>query len=81
MVDRIDNIWAFISSDESGEGVVAMFTQDIGWVPMIAADEARMISIKPIAQAIAKDQQKKIKLIRLTTREEVEEYDGQKTAS
>jgi hypothetical protein len=77
MVDRIDSIYAFISSDETGEGVVAMWTQDMGWLPMIAADEARLENLKPVARVIADTQKRKVKLIKLTTRVEVEEYDGE----
>lgn len=71
--DKIDTIYAFIAFNETGEGIVAMPAAD-GWMPMIAADAARLESLRPIAKQIAQSTKIAIKLIRLTTREELETY-------
>jgi hypothetical protein len=75
--DCIDEMYAFISSDETGEGVVAMLLQDGTQLPMIGADMERIDSLREIAQAIATHSRMKIKLIKLSVREELEEINPQ----
>lgn len=77
-VDRIDTIYAFISSDETGEGVCGMpLPNGSGILPMIAADEKRLESLRPIAQMLASFTKKKIKLIKLSVREDLETIEPQ----
>lgn len=72
---RIDQLWAFISSDETGEGLCAAPLLGPGsMVPLIAADEARLKSIAPWAQKIATMSGKTVKLVKLTAREEIAEF-------
>ena len=56
---RIDEVYVFVSSDETGEGVCAMVRDGLA-VPLIAADEARMKSLLPIARLIAKESGKQV---------------------
>ena len=73
----IDEVFVFVSVDQDGEGIVGQTVQLMGqtvFMPFVCADKARMESLKPAAKKIAKESGKKIKLIRLSTREEVEEY-------
>lgn len=73
---RIDEIWAAVSVDETGhEGLCAFFTGS-GWMPLIAADEKRLVEIRRIAKDLALQRQIKIKLIRLADRSELETWDG-----
>lgn len=69
---RIERIFAFIAEENpQDEGVVAM---KIGtnWMPLVGADMARIESLRPIAQDIAKATGKTIKLIVFETRKELE---------
>ncbi len=70
---RIDALWAFVSVDEDGnEGLCAMSLP--GWpgpMPLIAADEARLRSLIPMAERLAAATKTRIRLIKLTTREEL----------
>lgn len=69
---RIDAIWAVLAEGERGEGVCgARFGQN--WVPLVAADEARLKSILPIARGIAKENGMKLKLVKYSVREDVED--------
>jgi hypothetical protein len=69
---RIDAIWAFVSVGEDGnEGVCAYPMGDLGPVPMIAADETRLKDLIPMAEHLASITHMTIKLIRLSTREDV----------
>lgn len=69
---RIDEVWLFVSTDETGEGVCAGPLMGPGsLVPLIAADEARLNSLIPVAQQIAKQSGKSIKLIKMSQRTEL----------
>jgi hypothetical protein len=71
---RIDEIWAFVSCDETGEGICAAPLLGPGSVvPLIAADKARLKSIMSVAQQLATASGKTVKLVKFTVREEVEE--------
>jgi hypothetical protein len=72
---RIDQIWAFLSLDDGGEGVVAA---PIGpgamTVPLIAADKRRVDSLIPIAKRMATLFGKPVRLAKFSKREDVEIY-------
>jgi hypothetical protein len=46
----------------------------LGMVPLIAADPARVESLKPIAAHIAKVSGKPVRLVKFTSREDVEVF-------
>ena len=72
---QISEIYAFIAEDSGpdDEGVVAFNPGGRGWMPMVAADRARVDSLRPMAAAIAKTTGQKIHLVRFSTREVLEE--------
>lgn len=70
---RIKTIHAFISIDQDDEeGVIGQLMPDGTWMPLICADEERLLSIRPMAEKIAQTGIK-VKLVRFTQREDVEE--------
>lgn len=72
---RIKSLWAFVSIDNDGdEGVCAAMLGDIA-VPLIAADEKRLKSLRPLAEEIAARTSKKIVLARFTERVDEEVID------
>jgi hypothetical protein len=72
---RIDRIWAFLSLDDGGEGVVAApIGPNSMTVPLIAADKRRLDSLIPIAKQLTKAFRKPIRLAKFTKREDVEIY-------
>jgi hypothetical protein len=76
---RIDQVWAFVAVDEDGnEGVCAAPFTGMGVVPLIAADEARLASILPVAQRIATMSGRTVKLIKLSVREELQVFHPEK---
>lgn len=73
---RIDAIWAFVSVDprDGNEGVLAAALMGPGsLVPLIAADEARLIELEPVAQRIATASGIGARLVRFHGREVVRE--------
>lgn len=70
---KINSIYVFIAIDEEpdDEGVVAELIGN-NWFPLIAADEARVKSLKPIAKRIAQRTKKKITLAKFKVREDLE---------
>jgi hypothetical protein len=74
-LEKITEMYAFISVDEGGESVVGMTMPINGretFMPFVCADKARMESLKLIAENIAKESGKIIKLIKLTNRKDIE---------
>lgn len=75
----IKDIWAFVAVDpkDGDEGICSfqMFDGDVHW-PLVAADQTRVEQWRPIAQGIAKQAGVEVKLVRFTTRVEVESYEG-----
>ena len=73
---RIDNVWLAVSVDDDGtEGVCAVMVNG-AWMPLLAADEKRLPFIIEQASQIAAIQQRLIRIVKLTTREEVQVIDG-----
>lgn len=67
----IERMFAYIASDETGEGIVAMTADGIS-MPLVGADAARMLSLRPIAERLVKQTGKPIKLVRFDQRTEIE---------
>jgi hypothetical protein len=71
---RIDALWAFVSTDADGnEGLCAAPLQGMT-MPMIAADEKRLASLIPMAEQLATISGMTIRLVKLSTREELREF-------
>lgn len=70
---RIEEMFAFVAEDTGpdDEGIVGVNTPG-GWMPLVGADMARVKSLRPVAQGLAKGLGKKIKLLHFTNRTEVE---------
>jgi hypothetical protein len=66
---HIDGLWAYLAVGEQdgGEGVVAWNN-----MPLIAADRARLDSLRPYAEQVAKAAAKRVVLVRFDQRTDVE---------
>ncbi|MHC2536962.1 hypothetical protein [Bradyrhizobium diazoefficiens] len=77
---HIDAVWAFVSVDPNGEEGVAAAEMDLGhgpfMMPLIAADEARLKNLLPIARDLHAVTGMRMKLIKFATREEIMEIGG-----
>lgn len=72
MPDRIDRMFAFIAEDSSGEGLAGFWDPNSGWMPMVAADEARVDALREIAQSVATTSGKPVRLCVFERRVELE---------
>jgi hypothetical protein len=79
---RIESVFLFIAIDGNGsEGVAAAaIGPNKSWVPLIAADEARLKALVPVAKEIADQTHCKIKLIKMTTREDIMDIGDEQTS-
>jgi hypothetical protein len=68
---RIDELYAFITSDADGEGLPA-FSHNGFMLPMVCADKARVDALRAKAKEIAAKSGNKITLCRFSVREEIE---------
>ncbi len=70
---KIDEMYAFIATEDDGqEGICAFQIHGGMWMPMVGADLARMESLRPMAEKIAKATGKQIEVIKFTNREHLE---------
>lgn len=76
---KIEELYLFISEDEKGEGVCSfqlMLNGERTMLTMVCADKDRLNSLMPYAKSIARESRKKIKLIKFTNREEIQEIES-----
>ncbi len=73
-MNTIDTMFAFIASDDEGEGLPAFMAPNGMLMPMVCADAERIESLRPMAVRIARESGKKIQLVSFTTRTWVEDF-------
>lgn len=70
---KITTIHAFVATEDDGtDGIIGEYMGG-GWMPFVCADEARVDSLRPIAQQIVKQLKKPVKLVRFSVREDLED--------
>lgn len=67
----ISQMFAFVATAEMGEGVAAMLVGDT-FMPLIGADQARVDSLRQMAQVVADRSGQPLTLLRFSVREELE---------
>lgn len=69
----IEELWAWVSSDAEGEGVLAApLAQGQLTVPLVGADRARMQSYRPLVQSMADLFGVDVQLVRFSTRTQMD---------
>jgi|WetSurMetagenome_2_1015567.scaffolds.fasta_scaffold310052_2 hypothetical protein len=76
---KITELWAWVNTeaDENDEGIIAHEVYDVikgetHWMPLVGADKARIESLRDVAKATAERLGKPVKLLKFSTREEIE---------
>jgi hypothetical protein len=70
---KIEELWAWVSVDakDQNEGIITVGSP-MGPLPMVGADKDRMLSMRQIAEQAAKNAGIEVKLLRFSTREDIE---------
>jgi hypothetical protein len=73
-IQRLNQLWLVTYINETGEEVVAQAKLTDGrYIPLIAADLARLKSVVPAARDLAKATNTKLHLIKFTNRVDIED--------
>lgn len=69
---RIEQITAYVCVDVDGnEGIAGVLAPDGTWMPLVCADEARVQSLRPVAEQLARATGTAIRVVRFGVREEL----------
>jgi len=70
----INEVYVFIAKGKEGEGVIGIRGDDETWVPLVAADKARIDSLRPLAQKVCKCAGVSYVLARFHQRSDIEHF-------
>lgn len=65
-------MFAFLTIDEDGDEAVPAVRVPGGWMPLVAADEARLAALRPLAEQMAEQAGVELTLSRFEVRTDVE---------
>lgn len=71
-VEKITVLYAYIATDDKNEEGLCAFKSNVGWIPMVGADLARLEVLRPFAETVAKESNKRVELRRFVGQEIVE---------
>lgn len=72
-IERIDQIWAVVSTDATGEGICGMPIGETMFA-MVTSDERILQQVMmPMAHVISNNTGNKLRVLKFTTREEINE--------
>jgi hypothetical protein len=72
LMPHIGAMWAFLAIDSDGDEGVCAFKGPTTWMPMVAADEKRLSSLRQMAQKLANERGVTIRLVKFTAREDLD---------
>ncbi|MGO8241286.1 hypothetical protein ACC806_34680 [Rhizobium ruizarguesonis] len=74
----INQVWMAVAVDADGtEGICAVYAPASGsWLPLLAADEARLPWMMEMAREVARERQALVRIVKMHGREELERIDG-----
>ena len=71
MAFKIKTVTVFVAIDENNEEGVMGFKSDMGWMPLVCADEERIRKVFPIAEQIKKASGKDYRVLQFSVRTDV----------
>ena len=72
---KIEEIYAFVAEEKQGEGIIGqtvVIDNQLVFMPFVCADKSRMESLRPLATKMHMEHGKKIKIIKMTKRTDIE---------
>ena len=77
---RVTEIWAWLAvGDDNEEGIVAFQGPD-GGLPLVMADRTRLDSLRSLAEGVARQGDKTLRLVKFSVREEIDSLPPGKAA-
>lgn len=73
---KITEMYAFVAVEELGEGIIGQTVvtdNKLVFMPFVCAEKSTMESLKPLASKIHAESGKKIKIIKMTNRMDIED--------
>jgi hypothetical protein len=70
---KIEKMFAFVSQEGEGEGVMAAMTQDGTWMPLVGADMSRVKALVPVANDISKATGRPYKIYEFSNKKDITE--------
>lgn len=68
----INDIYAFIAVHDDGDEAIPAHSMGNLMMPLVGADLTRLQQLRPLAERVAKESGKPVKLVRFTTRTELD---------
>ncbi len=72
----IDELYAVLSKDENGEGIVAMINPDGGAVPLVFGYEWMLAKVQPAIKKIAEETGQTLRVCKFSNKEILQEIKG-----
>lgn len=69
MALKVDQMYAYVSVDDDGDEGICGIRTGMGWMPMVGADMARMLSLRNHAELVAQESGRTVRLVRFGVRE------------
>lgn len=69
---RMEALFAILSSDEKGEGICASMMPNGTWMTMVTSEQRLVPTLIKAAETMAKDTKMRLKLVKFTKREEIQ---------
>lgn len=76
--DHIEVMFAWIASDDEGEGLLAIQGKDGAWKPLIGADRSRVDSWRAVALEIGMKSKREVRLVVYGPRKDLERWPAPK---
>lgn len=77
----VQEVWAYLVVHGDGDEAIPAFHTGSGWMPMVAADRARLESLRPHAERTARASGKPVVLVRFDRRTDVETIQPRSSSS
>jgi hypothetical protein len=76
-VKKIDEMYAFVAVDEDGDEGIPAFSNGQWLLPLVGADMDRVKSLMQVAQEMANQSQRPLKILRFSQTEQIGEVNPQ----
>jgi len=76
-IERIEEVWAYVSKDEGGEGICSVILPTLGSTPLVYAQPRLHDMMRQLATELATRTGTKVRHVRFTRRKDLGVIDGE----